>query len=72
MDPLYLATTAKIIGQIKAYQASNCDEELNYNIEIQEVKDISIISDYIAKMNLAANLSFMLISYVKAKEIIYS
>lgn len=72
MDPLYLATTAKIIGQIKAYQASNCDEELNYNIEIQEVKDISIISDYIVKMNLAANLSFMLISYAKAKEIIYS
>lgn len=72
MDPLYLATTAKLLGQIKAYKESNSDVELNYKIDIQEVKDIAIISEFLAKMNIAANLSFLLISYVKSKEIIYT
>ena len=72
MDPLYLATTAKLLGQIKVYNESNSDEELNYKIDIQEVKDIATIASYTAKMNLAANLSFLLISYINAKEIIYS
>lgn len=72
MDPLYKATTAKLLGQIDAYKNSSCEEELNYKLDIQSIKDIYVIADYMSKLTLASCISFLLISYVKSKKEIYS
>lgn len=71
MDPLYLPTTSTLLSQIKAYNESSCDEELAYRINCEELNSIKVNSNFLAKMNLAANLSFLLISYVNAKTQVY-
>lgn len=57
MDPLNLSTTAKLLGQIKAYKLARCQEELEYLIDKQDVEDAGIIANYNCKMNLAAGLA---------------
>ena len=64
MDPLNLATTAKLLGQIDVYKCAKSEAELDYLIDKQDVKDVSIIADYTIKMTLAAGLSYELLKYI--------
>ena len=71
MDPLFLSTTAVLLGQIKCYEESTCDEELEYRLAIQEVDDWKIITDFNCKMNMAAMLAKDIIEYLDSKKIVY-
>ena len=71
MDPLFLSTTAVLLGQIKSYEESSCEEELEYKLAIQEVDNWKIITDFNCRMNLAAMLARDIIEYLDAKKKVY-
>lgn len=71
MDPLFLSTTAVLIGQIKCYEEASSEEELEYKLAIQEVDNWKIITDFNCKMNIAAMLAKYIIEYLDAKEKVY-
>lgn len=72
MDPLFRATTAKLIGQIDVYNNVESDEELTYKIDVQEVKDVASIADYTSKMHLVACIGTNIFEYLNAKDEVYS
>lgn len=71
MDPLFLSTTAVLLGQIKCYEESSCEEELEYRIAVQEVDNWKIITDFNCRMNVAAMLGTYIIEYLEAKKKVY-
>lgn len=70
MDPLFLSTTAKLLGQIAAYNHARCQEELEYLLDKQDVEDVGIIANYNLKMNIAAGLATAImegkVKYIRA------
>lgn len=71
MDPLDIAVSTTTKAQVDAYNNSNGDEELTYNLEVDEHTKRVTINHFIAKKILISQIALMLTKYCKCKYMIY-